>query len=100
MTIEVVGLGLGCLMGVVFMVGARARPSAEMLARIEGELGRLRTDVVGYRVAHEHLMGVLDRRLDAMEQTTATAMNELRMASGQLTAPPVGTEAPRNGARA
>ena len=31
-------------------------------------------------------MGVLDRRLDAMEQTTATAMNELRMASGQLTA--------------
>ena len=68
-----------------------------MLARVEGELGQLRADVVGYRVAHEHLMGVLDRRLDAMEQTTATAMNELRMASGQMTPDARETPATSNG---
>lgn len=52
--------------------------------RLEHQLRRLRNDVVSYRAAHESLTASLDRRLAALEQTTALAANELRMASALL----------------
>lgn len=68
------------LMPVALYVGLSSRQR-----RMEHQLGRLRNDVVSYRATHESLTASLDRRLAALEQTTALAANELRMASALLT---------------
>lgn len=80
------------LLGGVAVAGVLALPAlwrgylgpALALRRIEREVTALRGEVVGYRTAHEHLMTSLERRLSALEQTTAVAANELRMASDQI----------------
>jgi hypothetical protein len=77
------GLGLGCVLAVAFLAGLFARPTV-MLARVESQITALRSEVNGYRMAHQSEMASLDRRLLGLEETAARAANELRMASGQL----------------
>jgi hypothetical protein len=97
--IVVAGLVLGGLVSVAFWAGSFVRPSVA-LGRVEHELADLRAEVVGYRAAHEHLVGSLDRRLHGLEQTTAHAANEVRMASNQLLARDTVDHAGTNGATA
>jgi transposase InsO family protein len=59
---------------------------ARGLDGIQRELDSLRREVVGYRMTHTHETAQLDRRLDALEEATAHAVNEVRMASDQISA--------------
>jgi hypothetical protein len=99
MTVAAIGLGLGGLLAVAFWAGSLVRPSVA-LGQVAHELHALRTEVVEYRAAHEHLVGSLDRRLDGLEKTTAHAANELRMASDQLLVRDSADRAGANGATA
>lgn len=86
------GLGLCGLLLVAFLAG-RSLHQARGLDGIQRELESLRQEVVGYRSTHTHDTAQLDRRLDALEEATAHAVNEVRMASDQLVARlPAGSE--------
>jgi hypothetical protein len=65
---------------------ARRELPRKALQRLEREVTGLRADVAGYRAAHQNSMESFDRRLAGLEQTTAQAALEVRMASGQLMA--------------
>jgi len=81
--VEVAGLALGGMLSVAFLAGLFVRPSV-MLSRVERQVAALRSEVNGYRAAHENQMTSLDRRLLGLEEPSARAANELRMASSQL----------------
>jgi hypothetical protein len=83
MPVEVAGLVLGGQLSVAFLAGLFVR-LAVMLSRVERQVAALRSEVNGYRTAHENQMTSLDRRLLGLEETSARAANELRMASNQL----------------
>ena len=79
------GLALCGLVTVAFLAGC-SLTQARGLDGIQRELESLQREVVSYRTTHTHDTGQLDRRLDALEETTAHAVNEVRMASDQLVA--------------
>ncbi|HMG43552.1 MAG TPA: hypothetical protein VK611_19635 [Acidimicrobiales bacterium] len=83
MTLEAVSLGLTSAVVLAFLAGCWRRCNVA-LGRIEGEMAALRREVTGYRAAHENMTESLDRRLLGLEQTSAEAAVELRMASDQL----------------
>ena len=83
--VALAGLILGGLTTAAFLAGA-CKKATDGLGRVEQEIAWVRREVIDHRAAHEHLTALIDRRLDALEQTTAQAANEVRMASDQLMA--------------
>ena len=81
--LDAVSLGLTSAVVLAFLA-SRWRRCTVALGRIEGEMAALRGEVTGYRAAHENMTESLDRRLLGLEQTSAQAAVELRMASDQL----------------
>jgi hypothetical protein len=73
-------LTIGGLLAAAFVAGVRLRPSIVLL-RVEKETAALRSDIDGYRAAQQHLAESLERRMDDLEQTTAQAAVEVRLAS-------------------
>jgi hypothetical protein len=78
---------IGALMSLAFLAGLRSRPAA-LLVRVEQQVAGLRSEVASYRVAQEHLVASIARRLEALEGTTATAMVEVRLASHAVLSQP------------
>lgn len=81
--VAIVALVAGGVMAVTFLAGACLRP-ARKLSDVEQQVAWLRREVIDYRVAHEYFSVLLDRRLEALEETAARAVNEVRMAAAQL----------------
>lgn len=59
--------------------------------RMRGEIGTmakrvtaLHVEVAAWQACHDHTVAELDRRMSGLEETTAMAANEIRMASTEL----------------
>lgn len=85
--VQIVGLLVGAVACVALMNRLLRRPSVGFV-RVEKQLSALRAEVAGYRAAHDHLTGALDRRLADLEKASAAATNEVRMASDLFLAGP------------
>lgn len=74
---------LGGLLAAVALGFVCVRP-ARRRAGLGEEVAALRLEFIDYRATHEYDAAQIERRLDALEATTAQAANEVRMASHQL----------------
>ena len=87
---------LGGLLAAVVLGLVCVRP-ARRRAGLGEEVAALRLEFVDYRTTHEYDAAQIERRLDALEATTAQAANEVRMASHQLIERlPADSSAPRD----
>ena len=76
----VVGLGVAGLWGVERHV---MRGTVEQLGK---RITALHLEVAAWQACHDHTVAELDRRLSGLEEVTALAANEVRIASAELLA--------------
>ena len=81
---DVVAIGVGVVMVVVLAVTLRRLGSLEQ--NMAAGVDRLRGDIAALRASQEHARDDHERQLSDVEQASAAASNEVRMAAGQLQA--------------